>query len=547
MRARATTAARPRVADLRRLVHELQVHEIELEIQNEELVAARTDLEASLADYASLYDFAPVGYLSVGRDGSISRLNLAAARMLGGERSRLLERRLVLFFDARDRPELAVALDKTFADGVETTSEASLATDAAEAAEALRLRCTLAPADGGQECRVILADVTAQRRAEEQLGVAQKMDAVGRLAGGVAHEFNNLLTAIMSSAGYATECLAESHAAYAAVRDIAIASQRAGALTQQLLAFGRRQPVRPTRLDLNSLTTLLSPVLRGLIGANAELVQSLARDLRIVKADAAQVEQVLMNLVGNAGAALVDGHGTVTIETANAALDAERSARIFGAPPGVYVKITVRDTGAGIDDATRSRMFEPFFTTKGGASTGLGLSTVYGIVKQGGGDIAVTTGPGRGTAVTIYLPCAGPPSPVSLVPRPSPMRGRGETVLLVEDSRPVRVALERSLRTAGYRVLTAESGEDALRACAEQEGPVDVVLTDLRMPGMGGVELVRRLATVRPETRAIYMSGDPQGTAGFDPSAPYLAKPFTLEAMWLKIREVLDGRSPKAD
>jgi PAS domain S-box-containing protein len=397
----------------------------------------------------------------------------------------------------------------------------------------------------------VLRDTTKEVALEAQFRQAQKMEAVGRLAGGVAHDFNNLLTAILGYSQILLGELAREAPMRAELEQIFDAGRRAAALTKQLLAFSRKQVLEPRVLDLNALVRDMDSMLRRLIGEDVELVIDLAPALAAVRADPGQTEQVVMNLAVNARDAMPRG-GRLTIATANAALDEARAAEL-GARPGAWVTLAVLDTGSGMDAETRRHLFEPFFTTKApGKGTGLGLSTVYGIVEQSGGRIAVESEPGRGSAFTIFLPAAeGAPAPAE--PRPAPpCTARGtETILVVEDEDAVRELARRTLAAAGYAVLAARHGPEAIVACERHEGPIHLLLTDVVMPHMSGGELAERLAALRPHMKVLFMSGYSESGSFtrrmLERPGGFLGKPFTAEALAARVREVLDqGRGAAA-
>jgi PAS domain S-box-containing protein len=391
----------------------------------------------------------------------------------------------------------------------------------------------------------IARDITERRHLEEQLRQSQKMEAVGRLAGGIAHDFNNLLTAILGQCDLLQRSLQPDNPAYRKVQEIRKAGERAAALTRQLLAFSRKQMLQPKVLDLNVVVTDVDNLLRRLIGEHIELVMRLAPDLGRVKADPGQIEQVLMNLAVNARDAMPQG-GTLTIETSNVLIDEGSQDGRAAVPAGHYVCLAVSDTGTGIPPAIQERIFEPFFTTKEvGQGTGLGLSTVFGIVKQSEGDITVESEVGRGTTFRIYLPQvdeavqdtgaaldqAGAPSGV-------------ETVLLVEDDEVVRALTREILEMHGYRVLEARDVDEAVRLCEERQGTIDLLLTDMVMPRMSGRELAGRIRTLCPQTKVLFMSGYTSDAAvnqgALDDYTAFIQKPFTPDALACKIREVLD-------
>ena len=395
----------------------------------------------------------------------------------------------------------------------------------------------------GQECLVAFSrDITERRILEEQFRQAQKMEAVGRLAGGIAHDFNNILTVI---SGYA-QLLQERKDAGVAEEagSIAEAANRAAALTRQLLAFGRQQVLEPRVIHLNDIVRSLEKMLGRLIGEDVDLVTVLAPDLGAVKADPSQVEQIIMNLVVNARDAMPTG-GRIILETMNSELSHSYVQEHHVVEPGSYVMLAVSDSGTGMDAQTQAHIFEPFFTTKElGRGTGLGLSTVYGIVKQSQGHVWVYSEIGHGTTFKIYLPRVPQPAHADR-PEPQPaaaLRGE-ETILLVEDDPALRQLAVKILRREGYTVLEAEGSARAEDICRRHQGHIDLILTDMVMPEMSGRELVERVRALRPRVRVLYMSGYTEYAAsqrpGLEIDAPLLSKPFSSVALSSKIREVL--------
>ena len=389
-------------------------------------------------------------------------------------------------------------------------------------------------------------DVSDQRRLEEQFRQAQKMEAVGQLAGGIAHDFNNLLTAILGNTQLLLRDLPPGDAMRGDVEEIRKASERAAALTRQLLAYSRRQMLQPEILDLNVVVADMDRMLRRLIGEHIAFVSVPAPDLGRVRADPSQIEQVLVNLVLNARDAMPEG-GRLTIETANVDLDASYAKEHLGAATGAYTMLAVTDTGTGMDATVRAHLFEPFFTTKEvGKGTGLGLATVYGIVNQSGGHISVYTELGRGSSFKVYLPRidrpAHPPAPVPV--RPAAARG-SETVLVVEDEPAVLSLTCRVLEAEGYTILCASDGADALRLVERHGGEIHLLLTDVVMPGMSGRELAEQMAVRRAGIRILYMSGYPGDAAVHHGTlvqgSAFLQKPFTPEGLSRRVRDVLDA------
>ena len=386
----------------------------------------------------------------------------------------------------------------------------------------------------------------ALKLSEEQLIQAQKMEAIGRLAGGVAHDFNNLLTVINGYSELMEAQLPDDEDLRSSLREIHRAGERAAALTRQLLAFSRKQVLQPELLDLNAVVSEVEKLLRRLIGEDVALVTRLDPALGSVKADPGQLEQVLMNLAVNARDAMPEG-GTLTIETANAMLDTGFAMAHPGARSGEYAVLTVADTGIGMSDEVRSHAFEPFFTTKDqGKGTGLGLATAYGIVKQSDGYITVDSEAGRGTTFRIYLPrAAGAAVPSGLGERPAQSPRGTETILLVEDEPGVRRLSRTILEAQGYSVLEAASGDEALKVARSHTGVIHLVATDVIMPGMSGRVLWDRLRVLRPDARVLFMSGytdDAIARHGvLERGIAFLQKPFTPQRLAEKVREVLDA------
>ena len=380
---------------------------------------------------------------------------------------------------------------------------------------------------------------------EEQLRQSQKMEAIGRLAGGVAHDFNNLLTAII---GY-TDMIAERSdldpATAREVHEIRLAADRGAALTRQLLAFSRKQLLNPTVLNVNESVAGLLHMLPRLIGDHIHTDARLAAGLDCVRADASQIEQVIVNLVLNARDAMLTG-GYVTIETANVELTEDRlSAEGLTLEPGRYVMLSITDTGVGMDETTRAHAFEPFFTTKAkGKGTGLGLATVYAIIDQSGGGIAMDTAPDRGTSIRIYLPVTDAPAPLERQHAlPSATEGT-ETLLLVEDNDAIREISAQALRRRGYTVFEARNGEEAIDWASKSGVHADMLVTDVVMPGMSGPNLAARLMQQTPDLRVLYMSGytdDATEVHGaFWGGVPLLQKPFTPSQLAESVRMALD-------
>jgi PAS domain S-box-containing protein len=393
----------------------------------------------------------------------------------------------------------------------------------------------------------LVEDITDLRRTEEQLLQAQKMEAVGRLAGGVAHDFNNLLTAILGYSELVLQDLGDDHPSAVDLKEIRAAGQSAESLTRQLLAFSRRQILQPQTLDLNKVLTRVDALLQRIIGEDVELTMKLTAPLGRVSADPGQIEQVVLNLAVNARDAMPNG-GKLTIETANVMLGEDYAAQHAGASTGPHVMVAVTDTGTGMDEATQQRLFEPFFTTKEpGRGTGLGLATVYGIVAQSRGSIWVYSELGQGSTFKVYLPATTEDLTVPVVSPMSPAALSGtETVLVVEDQIEARSVICETLRRRGYTVIEAVNGPDAIVKGRQLDVRIDVMLTDVVMPGMGGRRVAEVIRVTRPELKVVYMSGYTDSAIVdhgiLEPGVTFVQKPFATETLLRRVREVLDAR-----
>jgi PAS domain S-box-containing protein len=509
------------------------------------------DLAASEARKAGMLEAALDAIVAIDHGGRITDFNPAAERTFGYRDEDVLGRPLaetIIPSGLRDRHRAAferyleteqptilgrrLELTGLHADGHEFP---------------LELTVYRVPIDGPPVFSAFIRDLTRARQLEEQLLQAQKMESVGRLAGGIAHDFNNLLTAIN---GYARLSLEEPELS-ADVRDalvqITAAADRATELTSQLLAFSRRQVMQPVSLHLGTRVEDIAPMLRRLLGEDVELITRAAPELGHVLVDPGQLTQVILNLAVNARDAMPRG-GTLTIEVDNVELDADYAAGHAEVEPGPYVVLSVTDNGVGMDEATRSRLFEPFFTTKElGKGTGLGLATVYGIVKQSGGHIWAYSEPDHGTVFKIYLPRVEAVAPVA-AERPAAPRsgGRGtETVLVVEDDSAVRRFIQVVLEGRGYRVIAATSAHDALEHVARRSEPIDLLITDIVMPGMSGVELASRVSELAPGLKVLFASGYTENTivhhGVLDAGVPFLQKPFAPGQLAERVRAELDS------
>jgi PAS domain S-box-containing protein len=502
-------------------------------------------LRESEARYRAIADATFDGIL-VSRDGVILDVNRGIVEIFGYPVEEVVGQTLDRFV----APESRAQVLRLFGASVEGVFEI---VGQRRDGSTVRLECIVRNSThGGQPARLTaLRDVSQRRALEAQLRQAQKMEAVGRLAGGVAHDFNNLLTVITSYSQLLMEDMGTADPRRADLAEIQKAAGGAATLTRQLLAFSRQQVLEPKVIDLDEVVAGAGKMLKRLIGEDVELVTVLAPDLGMVKADPGQIEQVIMNLAVNARDAMPDG-GKLTIETTNVVLGEEYTREHLPVPAGSYALLSVSDTGTGMDEATKARLFEPFFTTKDqGKGTGLGLATVYGIVKQSGGFIWVYSELGQGTTFKVYLPRVDEAVSESAAPAPPQSLHGSETVLIAEDAAPVRSVAREVLRRHGYRVLAAADGPSALELAAAHPGPIDLLITDVIMPEMSGRQLADRLRDLRTTLRVLFVSGytdDAIVRHGIlEPGIAFLQKPFSPESLARKVREVLDAATqPRA-
>jgi PAS domain S-box-containing protein len=500
-------------------------------------------LRRSEARYRALMENAKDAIFISDPEGVVHEVNRAAEELQRQPRSEIVGRSVLDFVAREEREAVREKFGQTFSQGgVAGFETIALRGDGTT----VPIEVSASRVDVGDTPLVhaIVRDISEQNALAEQLRLSQKMEAVGQLAGGVAHDFNNLLTAILGYSQLLAADLREHPQQFAAIEEIRKAGERAAGLTRQLLAFSRKQMLEPKVLDLNEIVHRIQEMLSRLIGEDIQIVMNLDPALGSVRADAGQIEQVIMNLAVNARDAMPKG-GQLSIETANVDLDDLYGQTHVHVQPGPYVMLAISDTGFGMDEATKQRIFEPFFTTKEkGRGTGLGLSTAYGIVKQSGGYIWVYTEPGEGTTFKIYLPRVL--APAEPLPVAEPMLGSvggRETILVVEDERSVRALVRKTLESKGYTVLEAEAGAEAVEIARTL--PVDLVLTDMVLPGIGGSEIAARILEIHPDAKVLYTSGytdDVIVRRGLiKRGAGFIEKPFTPNALARKVREILDS------
>ncbi len=516
---------------------------------------SKQELEASEARFRSIFEQARLGMATVTPEGQYLQVNQALCRFLGYERDELLKMTVFDVTHPDDRARTRQVIKESLAGSGELEMEKRYLRKDGSTAWGYFTATWLRDASGRPEFAVgLVQDIDERRRvqeslrlSEEQLQQAQKMEAIGRLAGGVAHDFNNLLTVINGRCRLLLGAL-EKTPLREEIEVISQAGKQAVSLTRQLLAFSRRQATEPRVVDLNMVVSDMDSMLRRLIGEDLDLDIRLKREPGNVRADPGQIEQVIMNLAVNARDAMPRG-GRLTIETANAVLDRPIESAAGHLAPGRYVTLSIRDSGTGMDERVRSHMFEPFFTTKEkGKGTGLGLPTVLSIVSQASGHVAVESEPGKGSCFTIHLPWVEDAAEVEPQERPARADARGtETILVVEDETTVRELARELLELNGYTVLEATHGQEALRICRTHDGPIHLMLTDVVMPHMNGHELAETLAPLRPGMKVLYMSGYGEDSGVVRPillsKTTFLSKPFTPDALAEKVRALLNAPS----
>ncbi len=530
--------------DRRMLERSLDLSSRELLEANEQLRRGYADLERRVQEERDQFFAITIDMIAVaGFDGYFKMLNPAWEHTLGWTIDELLAKPFIEFVHPDDRAATLTAAHGTTQGSPALTFEN-------------RYRCK----DGSYrwlqwnsipsvEQHVTYAtarDITDKRKLEDQLRQSQKMEAVGRLAGGIAHDFNNLLTVITGYSEFLQAQLSSGTPQWDVMEQIKTAAGRAATLTKQLLAFSRRQVLQPTVLDLNTVVENMNQMLRRLIGEQIILVTKLSPRLGLVRADAGQLDQVIMNLAVNARDAMPDG-GRLVIETSNARFDRAYTAQHFDIQEGTYVMLAISDTGTGMDADTQLRIFEPFFTTKEGSKgTGLGLATVYGIVKQSGGHLSVYSEMGHGSSFRIYLPMLAEAELAPVAPEEAAVRARfGETILLVEDDESVRRLARVVLEEHGYQVMAVSTCAEAVGRSNRHEGVIDLLLTDVVVPDGNGRAIAEQIGARRKDIKVLYMSGHTDDTVVHhgvvEGGASFIHKPFTTAALTRKVRETIDG------
>jgi len=514
---------------------------VERELGEAEVRRARRQAEQaqrrSEAYLRALLDSVPDGILVVDERGLVESANPAADRTFGHAPGDLLGRPFADLLAPAPRG----------ADGDLLGPGAREVTGIRRDGSAFPMELTVSAMqlEDGRRRIAIARDIAHRKRLEEHLLHAQKTESLGRLAGGIAHDFNNLLAVMLTCSDLALSHLPRDSRARQDLEEIRLAAQRAAGLTGQLLMFSRRQVLKPRQLDLNGVIAEMSGMLRRLIGEDIDLVLSPAPDLRAVRLDRGQMEQVLMNLVLNARDAMPGG-GKLLIETANVTIDEELAAAQKDLRPGPFVLLAVSDTGIGMSDDTKEHVFEPFFTSKGpGKGTGLGLATAQSVVQQSGGFIWVDSEPERGTIFKVHLPAVSDPAAAPADAPAAEIPGGTETVLVVEDERALRDVAVRGLQRCGYTVLQAADGYDALRVAERHVGEIHLLLTDVVMPGMSGRKLAERLQATRPGMKVVFTSGYTDNVfqgQGVDPAMGFLQKPFTIASLARALRAAIEGR-----
>ena len=551
--------------EMHKVIHELSIHQIELEMQQEQLLQSRAELEDSLERYTQLYDFSPLGFLTLARDGTILDINLTATKMLGVERSLLKGDRFGRFITPEDLSVFNALLERVFNQHEPKYAEVILLNNDTflfqndqpipsntNTFNRQTIRIDAVVSDDDQECRAILTDISKEKQAKMEkialqtsLAEAQKLESIGRLAGGVAHDFNNMLQVMLGN----IELLIDSEELNSNVKeifsDLRMSVLKSAGLTSQLLAFARRQPNKLQLLDFNAVVSNTVSILKHILGKNIEIVYSTVNDLLPVMMDGTQIDQIITNLILNAKDAM-KGNGILTIQNRNIHIDEEFCQHHPELVPGNYVLFVVQDNGCGMNKKILDSMFEPFFSTKSRESnTGLGLATVYGIVRQNKGAIIVSSEEGKGTTFEIYLPSySGIPAPDPSTAVHEKRADSTKIIMLVEDDKSVRDITLGFLKSFGYTVLVAASPDEAISISKKHTDDIHLLISDVIMPGMNGRDLALLLKKNRPSLKILLISGyaDESLVSKEDKEhpMPFLGKPFSRLELAHKVNKLLD-------
>jgi two-component system, cell cycle sensor histidine kinase and response regulator CckA len=528
-------------AEMHRIIHELSVHQIELEMQQEELLQSRDAMEIWLERYTELYDFAPVGYLTLARDSTILEVNLTATIMLGVDQLLLKGARFALFVEHEGIKSFNALMERVFTHKEPRFCEVVLLRKENLLTPHCTVRIEVVIHDDGQSCRAVLSDVTCQKQIEREnaklqanLVQMQKMEMIEQLAGGIAHDFNNMLRIILNHAEMGIEASDPTTTTYADFDAIREAANRSVGLTRKLLAFARKQIVTPQIIELNTWVAQMLPMLQHLVGEHIKLIWIPGCKNGYINIDPSQIDEILVNLCINARDAIT-GNGRITIESSSFSVpEVTREAEGLSSE---YVSLSVQDDGCGIGQNDHQHIFEPFFTTKEqGQGTGLGLSTIYGIVKQNNGTIECLSETAKGTTITIRLPLYKAQSIThqEAPPEESIMKGH-QTILLVENELGILKLCKLILERNGYTILAFERALDALKMAERYSGTIDLLVTDVIMPEMNGSELSRKLLAMRPDLKILFISGYTADVivlnSVLDHQLNFLQKPFNYKAL----------------
>jgi two-component system cell cycle sensor histidine kinase/response regulator CckA len=532
-------------AEMQKALHELRVHQIELEMQNDELQKTQASLEEARSQYFELYDQAPVGYFTIGGDGKILRVNSTMAKLLGSTTQALFNQAFTQFVVSEDQDVLYRHRKRLLETGAPQEFELRLKRPEADSPSVLIHAALAHSAEGAPVIRAAALDITERALLEAQLRQAQKMEAVGQLAGGVAHDFNNMLHIILGYTSLLRDTLLPVGEHVEMLKIVEETATRAATLTQQLLAYGQRQMIVPKPINLNDLIEDTVRMYERIFGDLIKFRFRPAFALGTVVADKVQIEQVLMNLCLNARDAMPDG-GEITITAANMELDADFCREHAGATEGDYVLVSVADTGVGMSRELQQKIFEPFFTTKKfGESSGLGLAMAHGIVTQHNGMLVVESEPGKGSVFKIYLPRSEAMASLSVGDGPEPpMLGGRETILVAGDEEPVRRMMQRMLEAVRYTVIMAKDSDEAVRTFREHAKTIQLVVLDLAKPGSIGRDVMEAVRAESPQMRLIFCGGysedDKDGGEIVKKGLRFLSKPYSRSEFLRVVRESLD-------